>query len=125
MLSASASRLTSKCLRQATQLRRGVASSKQSIRSASSFLDEYDAHVQERAAMANGFGIAPKPLDAGQANRVISEMKEDTSNEKLKDLIVHRVPPGVDEAAYVKATWLSALATNKESHPLISQGQAI
>ena len=108
MLSASASRLTSKCLRQATQLRRGVASSKQSIRSASSFLDEYDAHVQERAAMANGFGIAPKPLDAGQANRVISEMKEDTSNEKLKDLIVHRVPPGVDEAAYVKATWLSA-----------------
>jgi aconitate hydratase 2/2-methylisocitrate dehydratase len=118
------SRLARSCVRQATQLRRGVTSKQQS-RSMSSFLEEYDAHVSERAAMAGGYGIAPKPLDASQAGRVIDELKADGKNEKLQELLVHRVPPGVDEAAYVKATWLSALATGKESHPSISRVYAV
>ena len=91
----------------------------------SSFLKEYDAHVEERAAMANGFGVAPKPLDAGQTNTVIEELQQDPSNEKLLDLLVNRIPPGVDEAAYVKATWLSAIATGKESHPAVSRQYAV
>jgi aconitate hydratase 2 / 2-methylisocitrate dehydratase len=124
MLSAASSRLSASCLRSATQLRRGVVS-KQQVRCASSFLEEYGEHVQERSAMANGIGIAPKPLDVGQANKVIAEMKSTGGNDKLVELIVHRVPPGVDDAAYVKATWLSALALKKESHPLISQLYAI
>jgi aconitate hydratase 2/2-methylisocitrate dehydratase len=90
----------------------------------SSFLQEYDLHVAERAAMANGFGIAPKPLDAAQTATVIEELKQD-SNERLLELLVHRVPPGVDEAAYVKATWLSALATGKESNASISRAYAV
>lgn len=90
----------------------------------SSFLDEYDAHVSERAAMANGFGIAPKPLDASQCSKVIDELKQGP-NERLLELLVHRVPPGVDEAAYVKATWLSALATGKETNPSVSRAYAV
>ena len=90
----------------------------------SSFLTEYDAHVAERAAMANGFGIAPKPLDATQTAQVIEELKGGP-NERLLELLVNRIPPGVDEAAYVKATWLSALATGKESNASISRAYAV
>jgi len=87
----------------------------------SSFLESYDAHVAERAAMANGFGVAPKPLDASQASQVIQELKDGGENERLLELLVHRIPPGVDEAAYVKATWLSAIAKGIETHPSISR----
>lgn len=105
-------------------LKRGFTGSS-ATRSMSSFLESYDAHVAERAAMANGFGIAPKPLDASQASQVIQELKEDGSNDRLLELLVHRVPPGVDEAAYVKATWLSALAKGIESHPQIPRRYAV
>jgi aconitate hydratase 2/2-methylisocitrate dehydratase len=113
---------TFQCARQTSLLKRGFSLSKRSM---SSFLDEYDDHVAERAAMANGFGVAPKPLDVGQANTVIEELKQTGGNDRLLDLVVHRIPPGVDEAAYVKATWLSALATGKEAHPSISRLYAI
>lgn len=93
-------------------------------RSMSAFLDEYDGIVAERAALAGGFGIPPQPLDVSQVGRVIGELKE-SPNDKLEELLIHRVPPGVDDAAYVKATWLSALATGKESHQSISRSQAI
>jgi len=39
--------------------------------------------------------------------------------------LIHRVPPGVDDAAYVKATWLSALATGKETNQSISRARAV
>lgn len=111
-------RLTQSCLRQSSLMKRGLATAKRSM---SSFLESYDAHVAERAAMANGFGIAPKPLDASQTSQVIQELKDDGSNERLVELLVNRVPPGVDEAAYVKATWLSAIAKGIELHPSISR----
>mmetsp|Transcript_10997 Transcript_10997/g.17634 ORF Transcript_10997/g.17634 Transcript_10997/m.17634 type:complete len:918 (+) Transcript_10997:95-2848(+) len=119
------SRLTQSCLRKvsAAPLRRGLLA-QHGKRSMSSFLDEYDQHVAERAAMANGFGIAPKPLDAAQTSKVIEELKQGP-NEKLLDLLVNRIPPGVDEAAYVKATWLSALALGKETNPSISRAYAV
>jgi aconitate hydratase 2/2-methylisocitrate dehydratase len=119
------SRLTKMGLRKASLLRRGLGVGASSNRSMSSFLDEYDEHVAERSAMANGFGIAPKPLDASQTGRVVDELKQDGQNDRLLDLLVHRIPPGVDEAAYVKATWLSALATGAETHPSISRAYAI
>jgi aconitate hydratase 2/2-methylisocitrate dehydratase len=117
-----ASRVTQACSRKATLLRRGLVSSKRAM---SSFLSEYDVHVADRAAMAGGIGIAPKPLDASQTSQVIEELKKGSENERLLELLVHRIPPGVDEAAYVKATWLSALATGKESHPSISRLYAV
>ena len=108
-------------------MKRGVVSgtTTQSKRCMSAFLESYDAHVAERSAMANGFGIAPKPLDASQASQVIQELKEDGKNDRLLELLVHRVPPGVDEAAYVKATWLSAIAKGIETHPSISRLYAV
>lgn len=116
------SRLAPSGLRKAAEA--AAASRRVSSRSMSSFLDEYDQHVAERSAMANGFGVAPKPLDATQCSRVIEELKQGP-NERLLDLLVNRVPPGVDEAAYVKATWLSALAIGKESNTSISRSFAV
>eukprot|EP00577_Skeletonema_sp_RCC1716_P025871 CAMPEP_0113398214 /NCGR_PEP_ID=MMETSP0013_2-20120614/14825_1 /TAXON_ID=2843 ORGANISM="Skeletonema costatum, Strain 1716" /NCGR_SAMPLE_ID=MMETSP0013_2 /ASSEMBLY_ACC=CAM_ASM_000158 /LENGTH=170 /DNA_ID=CAMNT_0000282911 /DNA_START=84 /DNA_END=596 /DNA_ORIENTATION=- /assembly_acc=CAM_ASM_000158 len=95
----------------------------------SAFLKSYDEHVAERAAMANGKlgGIAPKPLDAAQTATLIEELRAVSASssspeaERLVELLSHRVPPGVDEAAYVKAAYLSAVALGKESPTLISQ----
>jgi aconitate hydratase 2/2-methylisocitrate dehydratase len=92
--------------------------------SSSVFLDEYDKIIEERASMAGGVGIPPQPLDAGQTSQVIAELKEGP-NERLEELLVHRIPPGVDDAAYVKATWLSALAAGKETNESISRARAV
>ncbi|KAL3805512.1 hypothetical protein ACHAW5_011183 [Stephanodiscus triporus] len=97
----------------------------------SAFLAAYDAHVAERAAMANGKlgGIAPKPLDAAQASALIGEIKAaspgDVDADRLVELLSHRVPPGVDEAAYVKASYLSAVALGEVPATLISAVRAV
>eukprot|EP00581_Thalassiosira_minuscula_P007544 CAMPEP_0183703274 /NCGR_PEP_ID=MMETSP0737-20130205/1073_1 /TAXON_ID=385413 /ORGANISM="Thalassiosira miniscula, Strain CCMP1093" /LENGTH=964 /DNA_ID=CAMNT_0025929997 /DNA_START=352 /DNA_END=3246 /DNA_ORIENTATION=- len=97
----------------------------------SAFLDSYDAHVAERAAMAGGKlgGVAPKPLDAAQTSELIEEIKGasagDANADKLVELLSQRVPPGVDEAAYVKASYLSALALGEVEPTLISQVRAV
>ena len=64
-------------------------------------LEEYRKHVAERAAE----GIAPKPLDATQMAALVELLKNPPKGEEefLLDLLINRVPPGVDEAAYVKA----------------------
>jgi aconitate hydratase 2/2-methylisocitrate dehydratase len=102
---------------------------KQHLFSSSAFLDSYGAHVQERSAMANGLGIAPKPLDAAQVGALVSELQSNDSDAanapELVELLSHRVPPGVDEAAYVKATYLSALALQTEECAHISRTKAI
>ena len=95
----------------------------------SPFLDLYQQHVEERMEEAGGQGIVPKPLDASQVGILIDELKaqedaSDASARELLELLIHRVPPGVDEAAYVKAGWLSALATGKEVSPHVSQIRA-
>ncbi len=65
-------------------------------------LEEYRKHVAERAAM----GIVAKPLDAtqnGRAGRTAEKNPPAGEDEFLLDLLTNRVPPGVDEAAYVKS----------------------
>ena len=95
----------------------------------SKFLRSYDKHVAERAAMADGVGVAPKPLDADQVQDLIAELKaaktptEETA--RLVDLLIYRVPPGVDEAAKVKAEYLSNIAKGKESSLFFSRKRAI
>lgn len=100
-----------------------------SRRAFSAFLDAYDAHVAERATLADGIGVAPKPLDAGQCQTLINEIKSFSGSEaegqRLVDILSTRVPPGVDEAAYVKAVYLSAIANGEESSKLISRSLAI
>ena len=77
------------------------------------FVHDYEVHVQERAALK----IAPKPLGAKQVASLtqLLESPPDGHAEFLLDLFENRVPPGVDEAAYVKATWLASLLEGKVS----------
>jgi|TARA_B100001093_G_scaffold520504_1_gene617049 aconitate hydratase 2/2-methylisocitrate dehydratase len=87
------------------------------------FLDSYRNHVSERAAD----GIVPKPLSATQVHDLVSLLEEPPKGEEefLLDLISNRVPAGVDEAAYVKAGFLSAVAKGDAQSPLIDSSLAV
>ena len=86
-------------------------------------LDSYRKHVEERAAE----GIVAKPLDAEQVAGLVELLKTPPAGEEefLLDLITNRVPPGVDQAAYVKAAFLSDLSKGTATSPLINKKQAI
>jgi aconitate hydratase 2/2-methylisocitrate dehydratase len=86
-------------------------------------LEAYRNHVAERAAQ----GIVPQPLNAEQTAGLVELLKNPPAGEEafLVDLITNRVPPGVDEAAYVKAGFLSAIAKGEASSPLISKTRAV
>ena len=86
-------------------------------------LEEYRKHVAERAAD----GIVPKPLEASQMAALVELLKTPPAGEEefLLDLITNRVPPGVDEAAYVKAGFLAALTKGEAASPLISPEKAV
>ena len=85
-------------------------------------LEEYRKHVDERAAL----GIVPKPLDAEQVAGLVELLKTPPAGEEefLLNLIVNRVPAGVDEAAYVKAGFLAAITKGEASSPLIDAVKA-
>ena len=85
-------------------------------------LKAYRDHVAERAAL----GIPPLALDAKQVADLIELIKNPPKGEEafLLDLITHRVPPGVDDAAKVKASFLSAVAHGDVSTSLISKAKA-
>jgi len=92
----------------------------------SPFLESYRQHVEERSLEAEGLGVAPKPLSAAQVSDLVDEVKSDSPHApELIELLVHCVPPGVDEAAYVKATYLSAVAKGEEKTQYISRKQAV
>jgi aconitate hydratase 2/2-methylisocitrate dehydratase len=86
-------------------------------------LEAYRKHVAERAAE----NIPPKPLSAEQVAGLIELLKNPPAGEQdtLLDLITNRVPPGVDEAAYVKAGFLSAIIKGEAQSPLIDKPTAI
>ena len=86
-------------------------------------LEAYRAHVAERAEQ----GIVPKPLSAEQVADLVELLKSPPAGEEefILDLISNRVPAGVDEAAYVKAGFLSALAKSEASSPLINTKLAV
>ncbi len=85
-------------------------------------LEAYRKHVEERAAL----GIPPLALSAQQTADLIELIKNPPAGEEqfLVDLLTHRVPAGVDDAAKVKASYLAALAFGKEKTPLISPEKA-
>ena len=85
-------------------------------------LKAYRDHVAERAAL----GIPPLPLSAKQTEELIELLKNPPAGEEqeLLDLITHRVPAGVDDAAKVKASYLAAVALGKEKSPLIDRKKA-
>ena len=86
-------------------------------------LEEYRKHVAERAAE----GIVPKPLDASQMAALVELLKNPPAGEEefLSDLLINRVPPGVDEAAYVKAGFLAAIAKGETTSPLVTPEKAV
>ncbi len=85
-------------------------------------LEAYRHHVAERAAL----GIPPLPLTAQQTADVIELLKNppEGEGEFLLELIAHRVPAGVDDAAQVKASYLAAVAFGTEACPLIDRRRA-
>lgn len=82
-------------------------------------LEAYRKHVTERAEQ----GIVPKPLDAEQVAALVELLKSPPKGEDefLLDLLSNRVPAGVDEAAYVKAGFLSAIAKGEATSPIIDK----
>jgi len=86
-------------------------------------LEAYREHVEERAAQ----GIPPLPLNAEQVNELVALLKAPPAGEEetLLDLLTNRVPPGVDEAAYVKAGFLAAVAKGEAESPLVDRRKAV
>ena len=85
-------------------------------------LQAYRQHAAERAAL----GIPPLPLTAQQVAQVIELIQSPPAGEEafLLDLITHRVPPGVDDAAKVKASFLAAVAHGDLKVGLVSKAKA-
>ena len=86
-------------------------------------LDAYRKHVEERAAQ----GVVPQPLDPEQTSALVELLKNPPVGEEefILDLITHRIPAGVDQAAYVKAAFLSAISKGEAESPLIDKVKAI
>ncbi len=80
-------------------------------------IKEYEQHVAERAEQ----GLPPLPLNSQQVASLLELIKSPPKGKDklLLDLLTHRVPPGVDQAAYVKAGFLSAVAQGEVKTPLI------
>ena len=86
-------------------------------------LESYRQHVAERAAL----GIPPLPLNAQQTSELCELLKNPPPGEQetLMELLRDRIPPGVDEAAYVKAGFLTAIAKSEVTSPLLSHQGAV
>ena len=91
--------------------------------SASSFLADYRAAAAEREAQ----GVPALPLTAAETQSLTELLQAPPAGEEqfLLHLLSERIPPGVDEAAYVKADWLSAVAQGKTSSPLVQPVEAV
>ncbi len=85
-------------------------------------LEQYREHIKERAAE----GIVPLALNAKQVVALVELIKQPPAGEEefLLDLLSQRIPAGVDEAAYVKAEFLTAIANETTSSPILDAEQA-
>jgi len=77
-------------------------------------------HTEERASQQ----LPPLPLNAEQVTNLVTLLKQPQAEQTLVDLLTHRVPPGVDEAAYVKARFLAQIAKAQIASPQITPPQA-
>ncbi|MCS5693991.1 bifunctional aconitate hydratase 2/2-methylisocitrate dehydratase [Cyanobium sp. FGCU-6] len=89
----------------------------------SDLLPGYRAAAAEREAL----GVPPLPLTAAQAQALTELLQAPPAGEEafLLELLSERIPPGVDEAAYVKASWLAAVARGEAGSPLVSPVEAV
>ncbi len=86
-------------------------------------LEEYRKHAAERAAL----GIPALPLTAQQTSELCELLKNppEAEKEEVLALLRDRVPPGVDDAAYVKAGFLTGVAKGEIECPVISAIEAV
>ena len=110
-------------IRLASSVATRARSTGSALRGVSTFLQRYSEHVAERAAL----GIVPKPLDAAQAAEVVQLLEKPAEGEaeQLLELLEQRVPPGVDEAAYVKAGFLAAVTRGDAASPVVTKQHAV
>ncbi len=85
-------------------------------------LENYRQHVAERATE----GVVPKPLDVNQTTALVELFKNPPAGETdfILDLLTNRIPAGVDEAAYVKAGFLAAIAKAENTSPILTAERA-
>ncbi|MCX7253339.1 MAG: bifunctional aconitate hydratase 2/2-methylisocitrate dehydratase [Burkholderiales bacterium] len=85
-------------------------------------LEAYRAHIAERAAL----GIPPVPLSPQQTTALVELLKNPPPGEEaaLVEMITHRVPAGVDDAAKIKAEFLAKITTGQEKSALLSPMKA-
>ncbi|HOY02820.1 MAG TPA: bifunctional aconitate hydratase 2/2-methylisocitrate dehydratase, partial [Zoogloea sp.] len=85
-------------------------------------LEAYRQHVAERAAL----GIPPLPLSKQQTQALVELLQTPPAGEEafLVDLLTHRVPAGVDDAAKVKAEFLAKVAKGEVACGLVSKVKA-
>ncbi|MFZ2170143.1 MAG: bifunctional aconitate hydratase 2/2-methylisocitrate dehydratase [Methylococcaceae bacterium] len=85
-------------------------------------LENYRKHVEDRAAD----GVVPKPLNAEQMSALVELIKQPPADEEefILDLLVNHVPAGVDEAAYIKAGFLAAIAKGEVNSPILNAADA-
>ena len=86
-------------------------------------LEAYRNHIEERAAL----GVIPQPLSPEQTASLVELLKNPPTGEEefILDLLVNRVPAGVDQAAYIKAGFLAAISKGEASSPLIDKVRAV
>jgi aconitate hydratase 2/2-methylisocitrate dehydratase len=85
-------------------------------------LELYRKHVEERAAE----GIVPMPLNVEQMAALVELIKYPPKGEEefILNLLVNRVPAGVDEAAFIKASFLSAITKGEVISPILTASDA-
>jgi len=85
-------------------------------------LEAYRAHAAERAAL----GIPALPLTAKQTEELVALLLDPPKGEEafLVELLAHRVPAGVDDAAKVKAAFLAKVSRGETACALISREKA-
>jgi aconitate hydratase 2/2-methylisocitrate dehydratase len=86
-------------------------------------MEKYFKHESEREKR----GVPPLPLDSEQTKKVCEYLGDPPSGkaEFLLHLLEHRVAPGVDPSAKVKAEWLEKIARGQLTSPVISKKRAV
>jgi aconitate hydratase 2/2-methylisocitrate dehydratase len=86
-------------------------------------IQDYIAHTTERGKD----GLPPLALTPEQTAELVTFLKDDKKQdlEYALELLINRVPAGVDQSAYVKAAFLNDVAQKKINSSLIAPSKAV
>ena len=86
-------------------------------------LDTYKTHTNDRIKEQ----LPPLPLNPQQTAELIEYIKDETHQnlDEALNLLLHKVPAGVDQAAYIKAGFLNDIANKKITSSVLSPEKAI